>query len=67
MFQSQCNEKGITLVLDEPEKIPSIIAMSDNAYPQDIQKSIDAGMNAHLAKPVNPHMMYETIQKFVNN
>jgi CheY-like chemotaxis protein len=29
-----------------------IIALSANAYEEDIQKSLDAGMNAHLSKPL---------------
>lgn len=43
-----------------------IIAMSANAYAEDIQMSLDAGMNGHLAKPVNPQELYETIEKFLD-
>lgn len=39
----------------------AIIAMSANAYPEDIQKSLDAGMDGHLAKPVIPERLYETL------
>lgn len=38
-----------------------IIALSANAYEEDIRKSFDAGMNAHLAKPVDAKILYETI------
>ncbi|SDX87188.1 ATP-binding protein [Eubacterium barkeri] len=42
-----------------------IIAMSANAYPEDIEKSIDAGMNTHLAKPVNPRLLYDTLLEYL--
>lgn len=42
-----------------------IIAMSANAYADDRQKSMDAGMNEHLAKPVEPSVLYETLEKLV--
>ncbi len=43
-----------------------IIAMSANAYDTDIQNSIEAGMNAHLSKPIEPDKMYETIIDYIN-
>ncbi|MDD3165106.1 MAG: transporter substrate-binding domain-containing protein [Oscillospiraceae bacterium] len=42
-------------------KIP-IVAMSANAYAEDAEKSKNAGMNAHLAKPVNPQALYQTLE-----
>lgn len=41
-----------------------IIAMSANAYPEDIQESLSAGMNEHLEKPVKPAVLYETLEKY---
>ncbi len=38
-----------------------IVAMTANAYESDVKKSLAAGMNAHLAKPINPQTIYETI------
>jgi CheY-like chemotaxis protein len=35
--------------------------MTANAYESDVKKSLAAGMNAHLAKPINPQTIYETI------
>lgn len=46
----------------DAENIP-IIAMSANAYPEDIQKSLKAGMNEHLAKPVDAVVLYKTLSK----
>jgi signal transduction histidine kinase len=38
-----------------------IIALSANAYSADINKSHDAGMNAHLTKPIDANKLYATI------
>ena len=38
-----------------------IIALTANAYDEDIEKCVEAGMNAHLSKPINPQMMFQTI------
>ena len=48
----------------DAKSIP-IVAMTANAYESDVKKSLDAGMNAHLAKPINPQTMYETIAKAI--
>ena len=42
-----------------------IIAMTANAFSEDVQKSLEAGMNEHLAKPINPQKLYETLAKFI--
>ncbi|MDD3278927.1 MAG: ATP-binding protein [Lachnospiraceae bacterium] len=42
-----------------------IIAISANAYPKDIQESLNAGMNAHLAKPIKPTELYEMLERFI--
>lgn len=42
-----------------------IIAMTANAYVQDIQQCMAAGMNAHIAKPVDMNDMYATIEKYM--
>lgn len=44
----------------DAETIP-IIAMTANAYKDDIQMALDAGMNAHLAKPIEPKRLYRTL------
>lgn len=45
-------------------KIP-IIAMTANAFDDDIEKSRMAGMNAHLAKPIDPDRLYQTLYDFI--
>lgn len=46
------------------KEIP-IIAMTANAFAEDIQAALDAGMNAHVAKPIDMDILISTIQKCV--
>ncbi|MFA7107902.1 MAG: response regulator [Sphaerochaetaceae bacterium] len=46
-------------------KVP-IIALSANAYLEDVKKSISAGMNAHIAKPINKEELYSKLIKYLN-
>ena len=43
-----------------------IIAMTANVFDEDIKRSLDAGMNAHLFKPVEPEKMYETMERLIS-
>lgn len=42
-----------------------IIALTANAFDEDVQRSMEAGLNAHLSKPVDPELLYETLEKFI--
>lgn len=53
-----------SLSIDKAKQIP-IIAMTANAFEEDKEKSAQAGMNAHLAKPINPKVLYETLEKLI--
>ena len=50
----------------DAKSIP-IVAMTANAYDEDIRSTKDAGMNAHLSKPVDPKRLYETVAELTNN
>lgn len=43
-----------------------IIAMSANAFEEDVKKSLDAGMNAHIAKPIDIKITIETLKKVLS-
>ena len=38
-----------------------IVAMTADAFLDDVQKCFDAGMNAHIAKPIDPEKLYQTL------
>ncbi|MEG1848517.1 MAG: response regulator [Lachnospiraceae bacterium] len=44
----------------DAESIP-IYAMSANAFMEDVQKSLEAGMNGHISKPINVDEMYRIL------
>lgn len=46
-------------------KTVPIIAMSANAFDEDIAKSKAAGMNAHLAKPIEPKKLYAALHEYI--
>ena len=48
----------------DAKNIP-IIALTANAFDEDVQRSIQAGLNAHLSKPVEPNVLYETLEKLI--
>ena len=48
----------------DAEDIP-IVAMTANAFAEDVQKSREAGMNAHIAKPVDPVMLKSTLSRLM--
>ena len=48
----------------DAQQVP-IIAMTANAYEEDVQECLAAGMNAHLAKPVDTEILFRTLQQYV--
>jgi len=52
--------------LDRPDAatVP-IIAMTADAFDEDVQKCLASGMDAHIAKPINPTVFFDTLGKFI--
>ena len=48
----------------DAQKVP-IIAMTANAFDEDVQRSLQAGMNAHLSKPVDTDHLYRTLEELI--
>ncbi len=52
--------------LERPDaKTVPIIAMTANAFDEDVQRSLQVGMNAHLSKPVEPERLYQTLEELI--
>ena len=49
---------------EDAKQIP-IIALTANAFDEDVQRSMQAGLNAHLSKPVQPEVLYETLESLI--
>ena len=49
---------------DDAKNIP-IIALTANAFDEDVQRSLQAGMNAHLSKPVEPERLFNTLEELI--
>ena len=52
--------------LDRPDAraIP-IIALTANAFDEDVQRSLQVGMDAHMSKPVDPERLYQTLEELI--
>ena len=53
-----------SLPREDAKTIP-IIALSANAFETDRQNSADAGMNAHLVKPIDSDLLYQTLRIWI--
>ena len=51
---------------EDAREIP-IIALTANAFDEDVQRSLQAGLNAHLSKPVQPEALFETLETFIKD
>jgi signal transduction histidine kinase/CheY-like chemotaxis protein len=52
--------------LDRPDaKTIPIIALTANAFDEDVQRSLQAGMNAHLTKPVDSDHLFQTLEELI--
>ena len=49
----------------EDSKTIPIIALTANAFEEDVKRSMQAGLNAHLSKPVEPDILFATLEKLI--
>ncbi|MGG7179365.1 response regulator [Clostridium paraputrificum] len=43
-----------------------IIAITANAFGEDVEQALKSGMNSHISKPIDQEVLYYTIYKFMN-
>ncbi|MDO4804728.1 MAG: response regulator [Lachnospiraceae bacterium] len=54
--------------MDRPDaKSIPIIALTANAFDEDVQRSMQAGLNAHLSKPVQAETLFETLEDLIKD
>ncbi len=52
--------------LERPDaKTIPIIALTANAFDEDVQRSLQAGLNAHLSKPIEPDTLFEILENLI--
>ena len=44
-----------------------VIALTANAFDEDVQRSMQAGLNAHLSMPVEPDALFDTLETFIGS
>ena len=49
---------------EDAKRVP-VIALTANAFDEDVKQSLEAGMNAHLSKPVEPDALFDTLSRLV--
>ena len=49
---------------EDAASIP-IIALTANAFDEDVQRSLQAGLNAHLSKPIQPQALFDTLESLI--
>ncbi|WP_051201160.1 response regulator [Butyrivibrio sp. XPD2002] len=60
----KATERIRKLEREDAKSVP-IIALSANAFDEDVELSIKAGLNAHLSKPVEPDALFSALQKYI--
>ena len=57
--------KGIRALQRVDANLP-IIAMTADAFSDDIQRSLDSGMNEHIAKPIDINRLMQILEKYLD-
>ena len=58
--------KAIRKLSREDAKTIPIIALTANAFDEDVQRSLQAGLNAHLSKPIKPDALFDALESFIS-
>ena len=58
-------QKIRSLERPDAKEIP-IIAMTANAFSEDVKDALDAGMDAHIAKPIDMELLKKTIKQYIH-
>lgn len=58
--------REIRALMRADAKTVPIVAMTANAFAEDVAKSRDAGMNAHLSKPIEPEALYSILLELLS-
>ena len=56
-----------TRIIKERHPQLPVIALTANAFDEDVQRSLLAGMNAHLSKPVQAEVLFETLENLIRD
>ena len=62
----EATQKIRALAREDAKTVP-IIALTANAFDEDVQRSLQAGMNAHLSKPVEPEVLFDTLEHMIKS
>ena len=63
-----CQAASAIRALSRPDaQTVPIIAMSADAYESDVERSLAAGMNSHIAKPISAETVFAELAKYIGN
>ena len=62
----EANRRIRALARPDAAQVP-IIALTANAFDEDVQRSLQAGLNAHLTKPVEPEALFSTLENLIRD
>ena len=66
MILTNLSARGVYFSMNrEDARTVPIIALTANAFDEDVQRSMQAGLNAHLSKPVEPETLYKTLEELI--
>ena len=63
-IQKSSLRKSLGIVLQDTVLFTGTV-MSANAFEEDISRSLAAGLNAHLVKPIDAGLLYETLHMYI--